>query len=103
MTSEQYVQTWTVLEVKCANNKTDGVGVLAPPAVCSAMRRHRVGVRGGTESDCTSQRRGVESYDDLSRYDVNAYPFNIIIDSNRVVLDVFGGGLTQSDLEKVLQ
>lgn len=39
----------------------------------------------------------------LSRYDVNAYPFNIIIDSNRVVLDVFGCGLTQSDLEKVLQ
>lgn len=39
----------------------------------------------------------------LSQYDVNAYPLNIIIDSNMVVLDVFGGGLTQTDLEKVLQ
>ncbi len=40
--------------------------------------------------------------DYLSRYLVEAYPLNIIIDSNIVVLDVFGGGLTQTDLEKVL-
>jgi hypothetical protein len=39
----------------------------------------------------------------LSRYDVQAYPFNIIIDSNMVVLDIFGGGLTQTDLAKVLE
>lgn len=38
----------------------------------------------------------------LSGYFVEAYPLNIIIDSNMVVLEVFGGGLTQTDLEKVL-
>lgn len=38
----------------------------------------------------------------LSHYGVDTYPFNIIIDSNMIVLDVFGGGLTQADLEKVL-
>ncbi|MBD3403568.1 hypothetical protein GF420_11780 [candidate division GN15 bacterium] len=39
----------------------------------------------------------------LSRYDVQAFPFNIIIDSSMVVLDIFGGGLTQTDLAKVLE